>query len=55
MTDRNRPPKDVRLGTQLAQAVVSGRQAEAHDLAKKLLARQETERQRIEERRRGVR
>jgi hypothetical protein len=42
MTDRHRPPKDVRiatsLGRDLANAVLSGQQATARTLAEKLLA-----------------
>lgn len=46
MSARRRPPPEVRLSTKLAAAVLEGRQAEAHELAKRL---EEIERRRTAE------
>lgn len=41
MSGRLRPGKDERLGTKLAQAVLDRRAAEADEIARKILAREQ--------------
>ena len=53
MSGRHRPPLTERLGSQLADAVLRNKPAEARDLARKLLEREAAERRHREDERSG--
>lgn len=50
---RHRPPLSERLGSKLADAVLRNRQAEAQELARRIVEKDAAERRRLEDARRG--